>query len=130
MSAEPQLVPKQTLLLACCSIPFHDWRFRECLRESYGSCVIGTDSMPYACLLAFVDSIQDDRRDLHGLQNELTFLQRILVRRPSTITAKVNKAAVPRSSLLWKMIEARDVLASLRPRDEALQFSYPHWMTA
>ena len=128
MGTEKQLIPKQTVLLACCSAPFHDWHFRECLREACGGCEITTESLPFASLLAFVDSIQDDRRDLAGLKNELYFLERLIVNQPTTVTAQVNRAAVSDNSLLWKVVEARDVIASLRQRAGTLTFVYPAWM--
>lgn len=128
MGAEAQLLPKQAVLLACCSAPFHDWHFRNCVRERCGTCEIGTDSLPFAGLLAFVDSIQDDRRDLEGLRDELNFLERLLITPPANVSAKVNRDAIPDSSLLWKIVEARDVAASLRQRNGNLSFQYPDWL--
>jgi hypothetical protein len=119
---------QQTLLLACCSMPFHDWRFRKLLRDACGSCLVPTVSLPFAALLAFVDSIQDDRRDLDSLRHEIGFLERLLVAEPATVTAKVNPGAMDRDSLLLKLIEARDVLASLSQTAGSLMFEYPTWM--
>ena len=123
-----RLLLEQTVLLACCSMPYHDWHFRKCVREECGTCQIPVATLPFAALLAFVDSIQDDRRDLAGLQNELYFLERLLVDAPATVTARVDRNAVPDTSVLWKLIEARDVTASLRNHDNGLTFTYPEWM--
>jgi hypothetical protein len=84
--------------------------------------------MPFAALLAFVDSIQDDRRDLEGLKEEVRFLERILVKKPATVTAKVNMRSLPPQSLLWKAVEARDVLAHLSQDPASLYFKYPDWV--
>ena len=92
-----QQVVEQTVLLACCSAPFHDFHFRDCVRDTCGQCDIPTEVMPFAGLLAFVDSIQDDRRDLRGLRNELCFLEKLLIRDPALISADVNRNASPRS---------------------------------
>jgi hypothetical protein len=130
MGTENQLVPKQIILLACCSAPFHDWHFRECVRTLCGECRVATDSLPFASLLAFVDSIQDDRRDLPGLKGEVSFLERLIVRPPATVTAQVHRAALSVQSVLWKCVEARDVIACLNQRKETLFFAYPNWMVA
>ncbi len=130
MGPENQKVLHQIILLACCSAPFHDWHFRQCVRERCGACSIPTDAMPFAGLLAFVDSIQDDRRDLPGLKEAVSFLETLVVEAPATISAIVNQEAVRPSSLLWKLVEARDVLASLRQRPDHIRFRYPDWMVA
>ena len=119
---------QQTILLACCSMPFHDWHFRKCVREQCGGCQIPVATLPFAALLTFVDSIQDDRRDLAGIQGELHFLERLLVEAPATVTAKVDRDAIPDTSVLWKLIEARDVTASLQNHSNGLTFTYPEWM--
>jgi hypothetical protein len=118
----------QVVLLACASLPFHDANFRDHLRQSLGPFLLGTTVMPFAALLAFVDSIQDDRRDLEGLKEEVRFLERILVKKPATVTAKVNVQSLPPQSLLWKVVEARDVLAHFSQDPASLYFKYPDWM--
>lgn len=123
-----RLLLEQAVLLACCSMPFHDWHFRKCVREQCGSCHIPVATLPFAALLAFVDSIQEDRRDLAGLQRELHFLKRLLIEAPATVTAKVDRSAIADSSVLWKLIEARDVRASLQHGPDGLAFAYPAWM--
>lgn len=130
MGPANQQLMEQTVLVACCSAPFHDYHFRDCVREKCGNCEIPTEAMPFAGLLAFVDSIQDDRRDLRGLQHELRFLERLLVEEPARVSAQVNRGAVPITSLLWKLVEAKHVLTSLQQRTDHLFFQYPDWMVA
>ena len=125
---ENRLPLEQTVLLTCASMPFHDWKFRKCLRQVYGECVIPTTSLPFAALLTFVDSIQDDRRDLRGVQAEIHFLERLLIEDPATVTAQVNILGVKETSVLWKVVEARDVAASLSASATDLNFAYPQWM--
>lgn len=126
-------LPKQDVLtqvvqLACASIPLHDANFRDHLRKFLGPFVLRTTVMPFAALLAFVDSIQDDRRDLDGVKEELSFLERILVQAPATVTAEVNGRSLSWQSILWKVVEARDVLLHLSQYPESLNFKYPAWM--
>jgi hypothetical protein len=128
MTAARQANLHPTVLVACCSIPFHDFRFRDALRRKLGTCSISTDRMPFAGLLAFIDSIQDDRRDLAGVREEIGFLERLLTREPATVTAEVNPHAIGPGSFLWKMVEARDVFGSLCQTTNGLYFEYPAWM--
>lgn len=130
MTAANQSRLRPTVLLSCCSIPFHDHHFRECMREYCGGCVIPTGAMPFAGLLAFIDSIQDDRRDPAGIRDEVGFLKRLLVRPPASVAAVVNEEALRQASFLWKIVEARDVLDSLRRQANHLSFEYPQWMVA
>ncbi len=128
MAAEKRTTLSQIVLLAGASLPFHDDNFRLQMRAKYGAFQVSTEVMPFAALLAFVDSIQDDRRDLEGVKEEVRFLQRMLVQTPATVTARVDKAALPCDSLLWKAVEARDVLACLSQSTAGLFFKYPDWM--
>jgi hypothetical protein len=118
----------QVVQLACASLPLHDVNFRDHLRESLGRFVLDTTVMPFAALLAFVDSIQDDRRDLNDLKEEVRFLERILVQDPATVMAEVNGRSLPVQSILWKVVEARDVLSHLSQNPASLYFRYPAWM--
>src|SRR5207244_4130406 len=113
---------------ACCSIPFHDWSFRSDLRESCGSCRFATVAMPFAALLAFIDSIQDDQRDLEGVEKAVLVLEELLIQDPATVFAKINPDALGDAGLLDKIIEARDVLAALDQAPTDLYFKYPEWM--
>ena len=125
---EKQRVLGQTILMACASLPLHDNHFRTCLREAYGPFAISTTVMPFAALISFIDSIQDDRRDLECVSEEIRFLERVLVEQPATVQAIVNNDALPLESLLWKVVEVRDVLAHLNQSPESLFFKYPAWM--
>ncbi len=129
MDPDPAEVLKQTVYLACCSIPFHDWNLRKAIRETCGNFGFRTILMPFAALLAFVDSIQDDRRDLGTSREAVLILKRVLVRRPAIVKADIDRLAIPDEALLGKMIEARDVLGTLRRDNDGLQFKYPSWMS-
>jgi hypothetical protein len=119
----------QTVYLACCSIPLHDWRLRSAIRETCGECSFDTAAMPFAALLAFVDSIQDDRRDLGVSRRAVMILKRLLVKRPAVVEADIDAQAIPDEALLGKIVEAREVLAALRYAADGLQFHYPKWMS-
>ncbi len=129
MDPDPSEVLKQTVYLACCSIPFHDWNLRQAIRETCGTCQLETVIMPFAALLAFVDSIQDDRRDLGASRQAALILRRLLVRRSGLVQADIDPGAIPEEALIGKMIEARDVLASLLQPNDGLRFKYPSWMS-
>jgi len=128
LGEEKQRILGQTVLMACASLPLHDSHFRTCLREAYGSFAISTSVMPFAALISFIDSIQDDRRDLECVSKEIRFLEHILVGQPATVQAIVNKDALKIESLLWKVVEVRDVVAHLNQSPESLFFKYPTWM--
>lgn len=118
----------QTILFACCSIPFHDWRFREELRKIVGSCWIRNDVMPFGAMLAFIDSIQEDRRELSDIQTWIKFLEKLIIKLPRYVRAKVNLRALSDDDIFWKVIEARDVHATLREGQDTVSFIYPQWM--
>jgi len=121
---------RQTVWMACCSMPFHDWRFRRALRLRLGSCQVPTNAMPYAATLAFVDSIQEDCRDLSGIKTGIRFLEKLVVDAGPRVSARVNMKALGEEDVLWKIVEARDVLAALRVPANAPSFDYPAWMVA
>lgn len=118
----------QTILLACCSIPFHDWHFRDSLRNNFGPYYIRNDSMPFAANLAFIDSIQEDRRAVSEMRLEMRFLENLLIKTPRFIKAKVNLTALDKDDILWKIIEACDVLKTLFENEETIAYRYPSWM--
>jgi hypothetical protein len=122
-------VLRQTVYLASCSIPFHDWTFRGSMRKSCGDCRIATIVLPFAALLAFVDSIQDDRRGLSADKETRLILEELLVRRPATVSARINIHALEDGQLLGKLVEAHDVIAALDQKPDTLHFEYPRWMT-
>lgn len=118
----------QTVYLASCSIPFHDWQFRDHVRNACGDCRIVTTIFPFASLLAFVDSIQDDRRGLSASEDAALILRRLLITRPATVAARISMAALSDRDLLDKIVEARDVLALLEQTKDSLYFAYPKWI--
>jgi hypothetical protein len=128
LGAARQDIVTQVVQLACVSLPFHDVNFRDHLRILIGPFSISTTVMPFASLLAFIDSIQDDRRDLAALREEVRYLERILVQEPATIKAELNTQSISDHSLLWKVVEARDVIAHLSQNPVSLYFQYPEWM--
>lgn len=130
LTQEKQFVLTQVVLMASASLPFHDDNFRNSLRECHGPFTLSSEVVPFAVLLAFIDSIQDDRRDLSGISEEIRFLEEILVENPATVTARVNKDALHAKSVLWKTVEARDIMAHLTQSPAGLFFKYPDWMVA
>ena len=85
--------------------------------------------MPYAATLAFIDSIQDDRRDLESLcRDTVRFLEKLHVTPPSEISAKLDKAGLSDDDVLWKIIEGRDVMTHLLENAPGLTFRYPSWI--
>ena len=84
--------------------------------------------MPFAATLAFIDSIQDDMRDIEQLNDRIRFLEKLLIRRPYDVCAKLNPDGLREEEVLWKIIEARDVLAHLQQDKDTLTFTYPQWL--
>ncbi len=80
----------QTILLACCSIPFHDWHFRKSLRECIGRYYIRNEVLPFAATLAFIDSLQVDRREISEIRKEIEYLETLIIRTSRCVEAKVN----------------------------------------
>jgi hypothetical protein len=130
MEPNKQLLLRQTVLLACCSMPFHDQWFRENMRTHCRHCRLPVGALPFAALLAFVDSIQDDRRNLKAVREALLILERLLITSPGTIEAQISVGALSGQQLLDKIIEGRDVLAALDQRSHNLKFKYPDWVGA
>jgi hypothetical protein len=128
MEPDKQGLLKQTLLLACCSMPFHDFWFRSAMRAECRRCRLPVGALPFAALLAFVDSIQDDRRNLDTVREAVLILEKLLVTPPRTVEAQINIDALDGQQLLDKIIEGRDVLAALDQRHNVLQFKYPKWV--
>ena len=110
------LVPH--IFLAALSIPFHDWPVRECLRDE-GISAISTGRFPFAGLLAFLDSIQEDRRE-HGQGPDI--LTRLSVR-GTVVEAHMNLDQLPAEKLPAKRREAAEIKSFLI--EDALQFQYP-----
>lgn len=118
----------QSVLLAGASMPFHDYFFRQHMRECCGSCLISTKSLPFAALLAFIDSVQDDRRELVSPRDGAVILEQLTFSDPARVTALLNQRALKGRDVLPKILEARDVLAALDQTTDGLVFEYPQWM--
>jgi hypothetical protein len=130
MEENQRQLAQQTVLLAASSMPFHDWKFRRAIRKALGSCCIPVHTLPFAALLAFVDSIQDDRRDLEGVLDTPWILKSVACAADGRITADVDLGALDSQSILEKIIEGRDVHASLIHRAGGMRFEYPGWILA
>jgi hypothetical protein len=118
----------QSVLIAAASMPFHDYFFRKDMRKACGECVMSTACLPFAALLAFIDSIQEDRRDLDGPGVEALVLEGLHVADPACIVADLNQAALRNDQVLDKILEARDVFAALRQPAGGMTFHYPEWI--
>jgi hypothetical protein len=130
MEEDQRQVAQQTVLLAAGSMPFHDWKFRRAVRKAIGVCHMPIHTLPFAALLAFVDSIQDDRRDLQGVLDTPVILKSLACTHDGIITADVELAALDSQSILEKIIEGRDVYASLVHYEGGMRFVYPTWIVA
>ena len=106
------------IFLSGLSIPFHDWRVRECVSKE-GITHIPTSRFPFASLLAFIDSIQEDRR---GKSQDPDVLTGISVN-GCTVTAEMNLGVLPVEALREKKREASHVKAFLH--EDGLRFEYP-----
>jgi hypothetical protein len=120
----------QSTLIAAASIPFHDWHFRRCVREQSTPCRVPALTMPFAALLAFVDSIQEDRRRFDGVGLEKAFLERIVIEEARVVSAEVNGGALGAADVIWKIVEATDVLASIERTEDSFDVRYPQWLVA
>jgi hypothetical protein len=130
MEPGSQDVLKQTVLLACSSMPFHDFWFRLHIREECRECKMPVGALPFAALLAFVDSIQDDRRNLEAVKESVLILKTLLIAAPRTVEADINIDALTGQQILDKIMEGRDVLAALDQKKKTLNFKYPSWVFA
>jgi hypothetical protein len=117
----------QSVLLAAASMPFHDFWYREQMRSACGGCMINTKNLPFAALLAFIDSIQDDRRELEQMIESAVTLKGLAVNN-GIVSAIVDQDAVSSGSFLDKVLEARDLACSLDNETGFLGFEYPPWM--
>lgn len=120
----------QATWIAAVSIPFHDWHFRKCVREECGDCKVPALTMPFAALLAFVDSIQEDRRKLEGIGKDKAFLQELAIDEERIISARVDGSALGKEDIIWKIVEAIDVLAALEINTQSFDVEYPKWLVA
>ena len=84
--------------------------------------------MPFASILAFIDSIQEDSRDISKLDAKIRFLEKLIIERPRSVRAKVNLKALNDEDILWKLIESRDVHSTLLESAKSITLNYPSWM--
>jgi len=106
------------VFLAGVSIPFHDWPVRKFLRE-VGITRIRTSRFPFASLLMFIDSIQEDRR---GRVQEPDVLSSISVV-GNVVSAEMELGNLSADKQREKQREAKDVQDFLN--QDGLQFQYP-----
>lgn len=108
--------------LAALSIPFHDWRARSHMIDNGIDSVL-TSRFPFACLLAFIDSIQDDRRDVKGSQHGKQDVLLGIEIEGNIVTAIVETPKLSETELGKKKEEADGVKAFFE--QDGLQFVYP-----
>ncbi len=108
----------QHIFLSGLSIPFHEWRVRKALRDR-GIAKIMTSRFPFASLLMFIDSIQEDRRGKAQVPDILTGF----AINGSTVKAQMNLSGLSDERRREKKREAADVKAFLD--EDALRFEYP-----
>jgi hypothetical protein len=106
------------IFVAGLSIPFHDWPVRRWLRE-YGIDTIRATEFPFASLLMFVDSIQEDRRGRIQEPDVLTGL----TLKDGRALPEMNLGVLPGAKLREKKREISDVQSFLV--QDALRFQYP-----
>lgn len=110
------------LFLATLSIPFHDVHFRQRL---YDQSVTSLPSarFAFAVLLAYLDSIQDDRRELPTVRDTGDVLLAIRVD-AGVVRAEVAADRLTPDFLATKQVEAAD-LNAFWESDPALSYEYP-----
>lgn len=62
--------------VAALSMIFHDWRVRREIVET-GLVAVRSSRLPYATMLMFIDSIQDDRREKGSPARTMDILERL-----------------------------------------------------
>ncbi|MCI0423292.1 MAG: hypothetical protein L0312_29415, partial [Acidobacteria bacterium] len=116
-TAKKQFLAKH-IFMSALSIPFHDWPVRSYLRESQIA-KIQTSRFPFASLLMFVDSIQEDRRGSFQGPDLLTGVSIA----DSVVTAQMDASLLTEAKLREKKREVADVLDFLE--QDFLKFQYP-----
>jgi hypothetical protein len=108
----------QLIFVSGLSIPLHEWRVRKALRD-VGIAKIMTSRFPFASLLMFIDSIQEDRRGKVQVPDILTGL----AINGSTVKAEMNLSVLTDEKRREKRREALDVKDFLT--EDVLHFDYP-----
>ena len=112
------------MYLAALSIPFHHHVFRQALRAE-GIDKLSTSSFPFASLLMFIDSIQDDRRQRDLAAAGPDILRDVVVN-SGIVTAVVALQGLAEDQVeqvARKRTEALDVLDFLE--QDGLRYRYP-----
>lgn len=104
------------------AIPFHDAAFREALLRRNIVC-ISTKRFPFASLLTFVDSIQEDRRGSSELDRHRPDILYDIEVRDAMVVPVIEFQALSDQRLLKKRMEARQVHDFLDC--DGLRFIYP-----
>lgn len=108
------------IYLAGLSILFHDRSCRDTLRKQ-GIVRINTQRFPFAALLMFIDSIQDDRRE-PGLGDCGPDILEDLTVSGDTVEARIDDSLLTEEQLRSKRLEVEDVLAFLE--QDGLRYRY------
>jgi hypothetical protein len=109
----------QHIFLAGLSIPFHDYPVRLALRK-VGIETISCARFPFAALLMFVDTVQEDRRERIQQPDVLTGISAT----GNAATAEMNLRLWPPDRIRDKRTEIRDVKSFLR--EDSLVFGFPN----
>ena len=117
-SAEHRQFLIRHVFLAGLSIPFHDWPVRKFLCE-VGIPNLRTSRFPFASLLMFVDSIQEDRRGDAQAPDILTGINV----QSNHVQAQIRLNLLSEEKFKEKKREARDVKSFLQ--EDLLYFDYP-----
>lgn len=107
--------------LAAISIPFHDQRFRTALRK-VGIGSVSTRRFPFAALLAFIDSIQDDRREPSVPDPSKDILEGLEVDNMK-VSASLDLTRLTERQILKKRTEAADIIAFFE--QDGLCYEFP-----
>jgi len=84
--------------------------------------------MPFAVLLGFVDSLQEDRRFLDNININRPFLRSLTIANNRIVGVHVDTGALSSRDLLYKIVEANDVNLSVKCNSNSLEVRYPDWM--
>jgi len=108
--------------LAALSVPFHDWHVRREMVKQ-GIYAVRTSRFPFAALLMFIDTLQDDRREPVAVGPENSDLLEGLVVEDDTVSAVIDVGRLDPERLEKKRREAAGVLEFLN--QDGLKVRYP-----
>jgi hypothetical protein len=121
LAAAARIVVQKSMHVAAVSIPLHDWYFRESLSRN-GISALSSRRFPLACLLAYIDSIQEDRREFNGVFAP-DVLEALEVSEDRTLVARIAADRIPTDTLAVKQTEARGLMEYVV--QDGLKFRYP-----